>query len=187
MISAVVEAVLGPEILRERRDAGQTFVDQLRLAQGPAAGFETLRHLAAFGAEVTVLPQHPFRQREHVDLQVEQILDRVVVLKPIHSPNRRLRQNLLGRDGDMQQSAQLGDEFPPLLGRQRRLSRWRHDSQVERPHQIVDQLGIPGEIRSAAQLEQIDIPAGLAELAVAMNAAFAQNLEEHLGPREIRR
>ena len=96
--------MFGPKILWERRDAGQAFADQLRLAQGPAASFEILRHLAGLRAEVAIGSQHAFWQREDVDLQFEQILDGIVVLETIHSPERRLREGFLGADSNVQQS-----------------------------------------------------------------------------------
>ena len=102
MVAAVVEAMLCAQILRKRGNARQPLADQLRLAQRAAARLEFVGHAARRGTEVAIVPQHALRQGEHVNAQIEQILDRIAVLKPVHAPNRRVRRRGLRTHGAVQ-------------------------------------------------------------------------------------
>ena len=146
MVTAVVEAVLRPQVLRKRGNAGQPLVDQLRLAERTAADLELVGHAARLRTEVAIGSQHALRQREDVDSQIEQVLDRVVVLKPVHAPHRRVRKRGPRVQRAVQQLAQLCHEPLALLRRQAGLALRGHDSRVEGFDQVPQQLGILGEV-----------------------------------------
>jgi hypothetical protein len=91
MIATIIEPVFSAEILWESGDSGKTSFDHLRFAKRATADGNDISHLPGLGFEISfVVPHHSFRQREDDAIQIEQIRDGVVVLKTVHSPDRRM-------------------------------------------------------------------------------------------------
>ena len=174
MVAPVVEPVLCPQVLRKRGNAGQALVDQLRLAERAAADLELVGHAARFRTEVAVGSQHALGQRKDIDSQIEQVLDRVVVLKAVHAPHRRVRQRGARFHRAVQKLAQLGHESLALLHRHARLALGGHDPRVKRLDQVPQQLGIPGEVGGAVKSRQVDVSEQVPAFAVALDATLAK-------------
>ena len=83
MIGLIVETVRRPQIFRK----GLHLLQSCRWVQCQRGHFDPVGHLAGT-RHIIVVPSHQlFGQREHIQLQLKEIFDRVVVLKPIQSPD----------------------------------------------------------------------------------------------------
>ena len=138
-------------------------------------------HLAGHGIEVvSVLSEHAFGKRENLDLEIEEILNRVVVLEAVHPPNRRPGRGCLCRDGGVQQIFQGRHELSPFFGRQRGFVLRRHFLEIQRFDQFANQLGILREVGGGLQFQQVDLAFYLVVLAMALDAALLQRRLENV-------
>ena len=110
MIASIVEPMFGPEILRKSGHATEASLDQLRLPERTTSHNNDLCHLTGLGSEiVSVVPHHSLREGIDDAFQIKEIGDRIVILKSIHPPNRRLDEGLFSCHCLMPESFQIGE------------------------------------------------------------------------------
>ena len=158
VITAVVEAVFGAEILRKRCHPGEPRFDELRLAQRTAPHPDLRLHLARLGLEVAVVAHHFLRQGKDLDLELKQVLHGVVVLEAVHAPNGGPRHGLLRSNGLAQDHLQLGHDLLTSCSRQRRGLLRRHLAGIERLDHLTQQLRLLHELGGALEFQQVHLP-----------------------------
>jgi len=126
------------------------------------------KHAAGGRVEVgAALAHHAFGEGEHDPVEFEQVDHRVVILKAVHPPDRRLRDLLVGGGVDFFQRLEQGGA---LLFVQLRFVLRRHLLDVDHVDQRLEQFGVGLQIRGAVEFEQVDLALHLAVLAVALDA-----------------
>ena len=176
LIRLIVESVLGSQIFRKGFDIAQTG----RGIQSQRRHAHLVRHFSGCGRQVVILPGHQlFWQLEDVELQLEQIAHRVVVLKPIQPADLR-RLSLLAGRRVAQHRLQRGQQPRASLLIQLRLVFRRHVVGINGVDHLVDERRLGEKLSRHRDRLEIDLAVDLLA-AVAFEAMLRHQRIQEFG------
>ena len=182
MIRLIIITMLCSQILWKSRHSRQPRLDHLGLPERTAPHCHPGRHLPRLRFEVSlVVPHHALRQREDITFQAKQIRHRIVILKAVHPPNRRLEILLLPRQRLMEQVLKVSQKLLPRLRLQLRFILRRHFLKIDCLHNTLQQLRLRLQLLQTPNLQQIHLPLHLPVLAMTGNTVLLKYPQHTLG------
>jgi hypothetical protein len=122
-----------------------------------------------------VFPHYPFGERKHHAFQREKIDDGIVVLEPVHAPNRSVGEALLFVGESVAQYFEVLQQLCPFAGFELRFLFRRHFLEVDHVNELGQQFWILTQGPEVLDFEQVDFALNLSVLAVTFNAMILKD------------